>query len=53
MTFLKHDLIDQVKFASSYSFKYSPRPGTSSSLKHLNIIDEQTQDLRLKDTNCT
>ena len=48
------DLIDQVKFASSYSFKYSPRPGTSSSLKHLNIIDEQTQDLRLKkDTNCT
>ena len=27
------DLIEKVKFASSYSFKYSARPGTPSSIK--------------------
>ena len=29
------DLIKQVQFAQSYSFKYSPRPGTPASLKDL------------------
>ena len=33
------DLISQVKFASSYSFKYSSRPGTPSSLKETNISE--------------
>ena len=42
------DLIEQVGFASSYSFKYSPRAGTHSSLKHLDIINEDVADLRLK-----
>ena len=33
------DLIEKVKFASSYSFKYSARPGTPSSIKNaLTII---------------
>ena len=42
------DLIEQVGFASSYSFKYSPRAGTQSSLKHLDIVDEDVSDVRLK-----
>ena len=42
------DLIEQVGFASSYSFKYSPRAGTQSSLKHLDIVNEDVSDLRLK-----
>ena len=42
------DLIEQVGFASSYSFKYSPRAGTKSSLKHLDIVNEDVSDLRLK-----
>jgi tRNA-2-methylthio-N6-dimethylallyladenosine synthase len=29
------DLIEKVKFAQSYSFKYSPRPGTPAALKDL------------------
>ena len=41
------DLIQKVKFASSYSFKYSPRPGTKSSLKNENV-DERTSTNRLK-----
>ena len=42
------DLIEQVGFASSYSFKYSPRAGTQSSLKHLDVVNEDISDLRLK-----
>ena len=41
------DLVDKVNFASSYSFKYSPRPGTKSSLIKSNISDEIVA-LRLK-----
>ena len=41
------DLIDTVRFASSYSFKYSPRPGTKSSLIK-NNISEETSSARLK-----
>ena len=41
-------MIEQVGFASSYSFKYSPRPGTRSSLKHIDIVNEEVSDLRLK-----
>ena len=41
------DLIDTVRFASSYSFKYSPRPGTKSSLTK-NNISEETSSARLK-----
>ena len=41
-------MIEQVGFASSYSFKYSPRAGTQSSLKHLDVVDEDVSDLRLK-----
>ena len=42
------DLIEHVGFASSYSFKYSPRAGTQSSLKHLNVVNDNVSDLRLK-----
>jgi len=42
------DLIEQVCFSSSYSFKYSPRAGTQSSLKHLDVINDKVLDLRLK-----
>ncbi len=42
------DLIEQVGFASSYSFKYSPRAGTQSSLKHLDLVNENVSNLRLK-----
>tara|TARA_B100000029_G_scaffold51416_1_gene46757 strand:- start:538 stop:1869 length:1332 start_codon:yes stop_codon:yes gene_type:complete len=41
------DLIEKVGFASSYSFKYSPRPGTPASTKK-NFIDESTSNMRLK-----
>ncbi len=41
------DLIDKVGFASSYSFKYSPRPGTPASLDK-NLIDEIVLNKRLK-----
>ena len=41
------DLIDQIGFASSYSFKYSPRPGTPASLDK-NLIDELVLNKRLK-----
>ena len=41
------DLIDKVKFASSYSFKYSIRPGTPSSIKK-KIVDDRTASVRLK-----
>ncbi len=41
------DLIKKVGFASSYSFKYSPRPGTPASTKK-NIVNESTSNLRLK-----
>ena len=42
------DLIEKIKFASSYSFIYSPRPGTHSSLKHINLVDDKTAEVRLK-----
>ena len=42
------DLIEKVNFASAYSFKYSSRPGTLSSIKHLNCIDEEVSRLRLE-----
>ncbi len=41
------DLIEKVDFASSYSFKYSPRPGTPASTKK-NYINDQISNLRLK-----
>ncbi len=40
------DLIEKVKFASSYSFKYSARPGTPSSIKK--CIDDNIANKRLK-----
>ena len=40
------DLIDKVAFASSYSFKYSPRTGTPASLIK-DRIDDLTLDKRL------
>ena len=39
-------LIDEVKFSSSYSFKYSPRPGTPSA-QFSNQIDEKIKKERL------
>ena len=41
------DLIEKINFASSYSFKYSPRPGTKSSLKK-EQVDDKTSTNRLK-----
>ncbi len=41
------DLIEKVKFASSYSFRYSPRPGTPSSLKQ-NFVDDKKVAIRLQ-----
>ena len=41
------ELVKKVKFAGSYSFKYSPRPGTKSSLLN-NNINEKIADERLK-----
>ncbi len=40
-------LIDAVKFASGYSFKYSPRPGTPAAEKS-NQISEDVKDERLR-----
>ena len=40
------DLINKVGFASSYSFKYSPRPGTPASLIK-NQINDEILDKRL------
>ncbi len=34
------DLIEKVKFASSYSFKYSARPGTPASIKKIQVSEE-------------
>ena len=31
------DLIEKLKFASSYSFKYSARPGTPASTKKIQV----------------
>ena len=41
------DLIEKVHFASSYSFKYSPRPGTPASTQK-NFVKDATSTLRLK-----
>ena len=41
------DLIDKVRFASSYSFKYSARPGTPSSINK-KCVDEEIASRRLK-----
>ncbi|MEO0348350.1 MAG: tRNA (N6-isopentenyl adenosine(37)-C2)-methylthiotransferase MiaB, partial [Pseudomonadota bacterium] len=38
-------LVEQVKYAQCYSFKYSPRPGTTAST--MKLVDEKTQNLRL------
>ena len=45
------EVIEKVKFASSYSFKYSPRPGTPSSLKE-SSIDADVVEMRLKKMQC-
>ena len=42
------DLINEVKFASSYSFIYSPRPGTKSSLIKDDSTSEEVAKKRLK-----
>ena len=36
------NLVNKVKFASSYSFAYSPRPGTPASVKK-DLIDEKVK----------
>ena len=41
------DLIKNVEFASSYSFKYSARPGTPASLMET-LIEEDLLNKRLK-----
>ena len=41
------DIIKLLKFAGSYSFKYSPRPGTPAALKN-QTVDEKISDRRLK-----
>ena len=41
------DVIKLLGFAGSYSFKYSPRPGTPASLIR-NTVDERVSDKRLK-----
>ena len=38
----------EIKFNSAFTFKYSPRPGTPSSLKE-SFIDEDVADMRLKE----
>ncbi len=40
-------LVNEVKFASSYSFVYSPRPGTPASVQK-DIISEEVKKKRLK-----
>lgn len=41
-------LIEDIKFAQSFSFKYSPRPGTTAALSK-NQISETEKDSRLKE----
>ena len=41
------DLVKIIRFAGSYSFKYSPRPGTPASLIN-NLTDDSVSDKRLK-----
>ncbi len=41
------DLVKSLKFAASYSFKYSSRPGTPAALMQLNV-DEDTMNFRLE-----
>ena len=40
------DIVERVGFPQSYSFKYSPRPGTPASLKE--VVDEKIADERLQ-----
>ena len=40
------NLVNKVEFASSYSFAYSPRPGTPASVKK-DLIDEKVKKKRL------
>ncbi len=40
------EIIKNVKFSSSYSFKYSVRPGTTSE-DYINNVDERTKQIRL------
>jgi len=40
------DLIEQVGFINSYSFIFSPRPGTPAAIKKLNDIDESKERLK-------
>ncbi len=53
------DLVDQIKFTQSYSFIYSSRPGTKSSLEHdetpisikkerLSILQEKLRDIQFR-----
>ena len=37
-------LVKKIRFASSYSFKYSPRPGTPSSLKNQTSSDKEIEE---------
>ena len=46
------DLINKIEFASSYSFKYSPRPGTPASLIK-DRIDDSILDKRLNKIQST
>ncbi len=41
------DVIEKVRFASSYSFKYSSRPGTPASIDN-NFVNEKIAEIRLK-----
>jgi tRNA-2-methylthio-N6-dimethylallyladenosine synthase len=41
------DIVEKVKYAHAYSFKYSPRPGTPAALKE-DQIDEEVKSSRLK-----
>jgi tRNA-2-methylthio-N6-dimethylallyladenosine synthase len=40
-------LIDEVKYAQAYSFKYSPRPGTPAA-EEADQVDEAVKDVRLQ-----
>ncbi|MDR3180119.1 MAG: tRNA (N6-isopentenyl adenosine(37)-C2)-methylthiotransferase MiaB [Holosporaceae bacterium] len=41
------DLVEKIKFAQAYSFKYSPRPGTAAE-KMLNQVPEEKKSERLQ-----
>ena len=41
------DLVKKINFAGSYSFKFSPRPGTPSAMKN-STVPQKTADIRLK-----